>query len=231
MTSLKKKDALALLIKYGVDERVMEHLWAVHDYAMEIAAGVECDRNLVEVGSLLHDIGRSKSHAIDHAVIGAEILRKEGVDQEVIDIVERHVGAGLTAGDARKLGLPPKDYVPKTIEEKIVCHADNLIGSTERVSIKDTIAMARQKWFDHSVDRLIQIHFEVFKPEEAVIKDHFSDKDALNPLLDQVLEKYDLLYKTRLQGQDMIISLYGRDALKAQKQLAKEIHKLRFQAR
>jgi uncharacterized protein (TIGR00295 family) len=231
MTSLKKKDALALLKKYGVDERVMEHLCAVRDYAMEIAAGVECDRNLVEVGSLLHDIGRSKTHAIDHAVIGAEILRKEGVDKDVIDIVERHVGAGLTAEDALKLGLPPKDYIPETIEEKIVCHADNLIGSTERVSIKDTIAMARQKWFDHSVDRLIQMHFEVFKPEDVTITGPFLDKDVLDPLLDQALEKYDLLYKTRLQGQDIVVSLYGQDALKAQKQLAKEIHKLRFQAR
>lgn len=226
MTSLKKNDALALLKKYGVDERVMEHLWAVHDYAMEIAAGIECDRNLVEVGSLLHDIGRSKSHAIDHAVIGAEILRKEGVDQDVIDIVERHVGAGLTAEDALKLGLPPKDYVPKTIEEKIVCHADNLIGSTERVSIKDTISMARQKWFDNSVDRLIQMHFEVFKPEDLKVKDNFSDRNALNHVLDQMLEKYDLLYKTRLQGHDIIISLYGHDASRAREQIAKQIHKM-----
>ena len=89
MTSLSKKDALALLKKYEVEDRVMEHLWAVHDYAMEIAADIECDRDLVEVGSLLHDIGRARSHAIDHAIIGAEILRKEGVDEDVVHIVER----------------------------------------------------------------------------------------------------------------------------------------------
>ncbi|HEY3421581.1 MAG TPA: HD domain-containing protein [Methanocellaceae archaeon] len=219
MTSIAKKDALALLKKYEVDDRVMEHLWAVHDYAMEIAADVECDRNLVEVGSLLHDIGRSRSHAIDHAIIGAEILRKEGVSEDVVHIVERHVGAGLTSEEAVTLGLPPGDYIPKTIEEKIVCHADNLIGSTERVSIQDTIKMARQKWFDSAVDRLIQMHFEVFKPEKVEIPD-----DSLI-ILDKALEKYDLLYKTRRHGLNIIVSLYGRDAMKAKKQLAKQIHK------
>ncbi len=224
MTSLAKKDALALLKKYEVDDRVMEHLWAVHDYAMEIAAGIECDRGLVEIGSLLHDIGRSRSHAIDHAVIGAEILRKEGVDEDVVHIVERHVGAGLTSEEAVKLGLPPGDYIPKTIEEKIVCHADNLIGSNEHVSIQDTIKMARQKWFDHAVDRLIQMHFEVFKPEKVEMPDNFSINDNM---LGTVLGKYDLLYKTHKHGRNIIVSLYGRDAPKAKKQLAKQIHKLR----
>lgn len=223
MTSLRKKDALALLKKYDVGDRVMEHLWAVHDYAMEIARNIDCDRNLVEVGSLLHDIGRSRSHGIDHAVIGAEILRKEGVGEDVISIVERHIGAGLTSDEAERLGLPPRDYVPDTIEEKIVCHADNLIGSTERVSIRDTIKMAREKWFEGSVDRLIQYHFEVFKPEDVVVNDNFSRKDALNPTLDTLLANYDLLYQTRLADKNIIVSLYGHDARKARKYLTKKL--------
>ena len=77
--------------------------------------------------------------------------------------------------------------------------------------------MARQKWFDGAVDRLIQMHFEVFKPEEVEIP----GKSSVSDNLDKALEKYDLLYKTRPQGQNIIVSLYGRDALKAKKQLAK----------
>jgi uncharacterized protein len=225
MTSIAKKGALALLKKYKVDDHVLEHLWAVHDYAMEIAANIDCDRNLVEVGSLLHDIGRCRSHAIDHAIIGAEILRKEGVSEDVVHIVERHVGAGLTSEEAVKLGLPPGDYMPQTIEEKIVCHADNLIGSTERVSIQETIRLARQKWFPDAVERLIRMQFEVFRPEEVEIPYDFS---ICKSALEKVLEKYDLLYKTRSRGANTIVSLYGLDAPKAKKQLAKEIHKLRI---
>jgi uncharacterized protein (TIGR00295 family) len=213
MTSVSKKEALALLKKYMVNQHVMEHVMAVHDYAMEIAAEVECDRGLVEAGSLLHDIGRSRSHGIDHAIIGAEILKKEGVDGRIVSIVERHIGAGLTAREAKKLGLPPKDYAPRTIEEKIVCHADNLIGSTERVSIRDTIAMARMKWFPESVDRLITMHFDVFKPDIVFLKENAPDD------INAVLNDFDLLYKVSHENGKYALSLYGQDSKKAAKYL------------
>jgi uncharacterized protein (TIGR00295 family) len=224
MTSLRKKDALALLKKYKVNPRVMEHVLAVHDYAMEIAGNVECDRDLVEVGSLLHDIGRATSHEIDHAIIGAEILRKEGVDERIVNIVERHVGSGLTPEEAKALGLPPKDYVPKTIEEKIVCHADNLIGSTERVSIRDTVAMARKKWFPESVDRLIRMHFEVFKPDIVILNKNaleakYGDLKGIEKSLDALLNDLDLLYKVEQKNGKYAVSLYGQDSKKAAKYL------------
>jgi len=221
MTSFKKKDALTLLKKYNVDGRVLAHVTAVHDYAMEIAANVECDRDLVEAGALLHDIGRTKSHGLDHAIIGSEILRKEGIDERIVKIVERHIGAGLTPDEAVKLGLPPGNYVPETIEEKIVCHADNLIGSTERVSIRDTILIARKKWFPASVDRLIKMHFEVFKPDNISVNKKCMEIDLAN--LDRMLENLDLLYKIKDEGAGCIISLYGRDSGKAAELLNKRL--------
>jgi uncharacterized protein (TIGR00295 family) len=215
MTSFKKEDALKLLKKYNADGRVMDHLVAVHDYAMEIAGQIECDRNLVEVGALLHDIGRIRSHGKDHAIIGAEILRKEGVDESIVHIVERHLGAGLMPEEALKLGLPPKDYIPRTIEEKIVCHADNLIGGKERVSIQDTIKIVRQKWFPASVDRLIQMHLEVFKP------DIINCPDIDRVKLADALEKFDLLYRVKGEGDGCVILLYGQDSAKAKEFLVK----------
>lgn len=219
MTPLTKKDALALLNKYDVDPRVMAHLLAVHDYAMEIAEKLVCDRDLVEVGSLIHDIGRTKSHGIDHALIGAEILRSEGVDERVIKIVERHIGAGLTPVEAGKLGLPPGNYVPESIEEKIVCHADNLIGDNERVSIQETIAMARKKWFPESVERLIRMHYEVFKPDVILLKENalkgiFGDFNMIEKFLDRELKNFDLLYKISIDDKPGV-SLFGQDSRKA----------------
>lgn len=224
MTSFKKKDALALLKKYNVDRRVMEHLFAVHDYAMEIAAKADCDRDLVEAGSLLHDIGRTKSHSLDHALIGAEILRKEGVDERIVRIVERHLGAGLTPEEAQKLGLPPGNYVPETLEEKIVCHADNLIGSTERVSIQDTIRSARKKWFPASVERLIKMHFEVFKPDRVVVRKKCPEIKVQN--LDAILDKFDLLYKVKSEGPACVVELYGQDSEKAASLLKKRLDEI-----
>jgi uncharacterized protein (TIGR00295 family) len=224
MTSYKKKDALALLKKYDVDKRVMDHLMAVHDYAMEIAANIDCDPDLVEAGSLLHDIGRTRSHGLDHALIGAEILRKEGVDERIVKIVERHIGAGLTPEEAVELGLPPGNYVPETIEEKIVCHADNLIGKTERISIHKAIETARNKWFPASVERLIKMHFEVFKPDDVVVNKNYAEIDTHK--IDLILEDQDLLYKIKSEGSGCIISLYGRDSEKASKLLKKHMDEL-----
>lgn len=199
----------------------MEHILAVRDYAMEIAGKVDCDRDLVEAGALLHDIGRTKSHGMDHAIIGAEILRKDGVDERIVNIVERHIGAGLTAEEAEKLGLPPKDYVPKTIEEKIVCHADNLIGSTERVSIQDTVAMAKKKWFPESVERLISMHFEVFRPDIVILSENASggDLERLRRIADKCLKSFDLLYKLNVDNGIARLALYGQDSAKAARHL------------
>jgi uncharacterized protein (TIGR00295 family) len=221
MPSFKKRDALALLKKYGADRRVMEHITAVHDYAMEIAAKIDCDRDLVEAGALLHDIGRTRSHNMDHAILGAEILRKEGVDERIVNIVERHIGAGLTPDEAEMFGLPPKDYVPETIEEKIVCHADNLIGSTERVSIQDTIAMAKKKWFPESVERLISMHFEVFRPDVVILSKNASrgDLERLGQVADKWLKDFDLLYKINVNDGVARLELYGQDSAKAARHL------------
>jgi uncharacterized protein len=227
MKHLKKKDAIALLKKYKANRRVMEHVTAVHDYAMEIAGKVECDRDLVEVGSLLHDIGRCRSHGIDHAVIGAGMLREEGVDERIVNIVERHLGAGLTPQEAEQLGLPPKDYVPKAIEEKIVCHADNLISGTERVTIQDTVEMARKKWFPESVERLISMHFEVFRPDIVIIRKNalkgvFGDIKSIKSSLDAPLKGYDLLFKVMMENGDLAVSLFGQDSEKAARSLVEK---------
>jgi uncharacterized protein (TIGR00295 family) len=216
MTAVTKNDALALLRKYKVGPQVMEHVLAVHNYAMQIANNIECDHDLVEAGSLLHDIGRAKTHGIEHAIIGAEMLRNEGVDERVVRIVERHVGAGLTAPEAKKLGLPPKDYVPETIEEKIVCHADNLIGCTERISIQDTIAMARKKWFPGSVDRLISMHYEVFKPDIVILKDDAPED------INAFLKGFDVLYKIGQENGKYAVLLYGHDSKKAADYMVKK---------
>ena len=67
---------------------------------------------LVKNGALLHDIGRVKTHGIEHAVIGARILKDLGYSKEIVNIVERHIGAGIPIKEAKSLGLPPKDYLP-----------------------------------------------------------------------------------------------------------------------
>ena len=163
---MKEKDALDLLRKSGCSSDVIEHCLAVAAYAREIAidirncarekkAHVNIDIDLVYMGGLLHDIGRSRTHGISHAVEGVKIAIENGLDEKLINIIERHIGAGILEQEAAALGLPPKDYMPLTLEEKIVAHADNLISGTRIGSIDELVSGLREKQFDERIIRRI----------------------------------------------------------------------------
>ena len=160
---------LELLRKENTPENVVQHCIAVCKKAMKIAANFdEADTDLIRKGALLHDIGRSRTHGITHAIEGVEIARGYGYSDEVLNIIERHIGAGITAEEAVKLGLPEKSYVPETLEEKIVAHADNLISGTKEVDVDFVI----DKWkrtiedSDDNIERLIELDNELIKAFE-----------------------------------------------------------------
>ena len=132
-----------LLREAGCGEKVIMHCRAVRDVALEYAErNALVSARLVTEGAMLHDIGRGTSHTILHAQQGADHLSEIGVSEEVARIVECHTGAGLTADECTMLGLSPRDCLPQTTEEKIVCHADNLIEGKKRVNIEESLASA-----------------------------------------------------------------------------------------
>ncbi len=124
-----------VLVKAGCSADVVAHCLKVSSMAFSLAerVNVPLDRELVRLGGLFHDIGRSRTHDIDHAIAGVEIGRTLRFSEELLRIIERHVGAGITAGEAVRLGLPEKDYLPVTPEEKLVSYADNLISGTREM--------------------------------------------------------------------------------------------------
>jgi len=117
-----------ILIAAGCSPDIIAHCMAVSKTAFSISGRVRVavDRELVRRGGLFHDIGRSRTQEIGHAVAGVEIAKSLGFSDALLYIIERHIGAGITALEAERLGLPRKDYLPLTMEEKIVSYADNL---------------------------------------------------------------------------------------------------------
>ncbi len=154
-------ECLALLRKYQAGDNIVKHCEAVAELALEIAGRAGANVSLVEAGALLHDIGRTKTNGIDHALAGASILRKEPVIPEIVNIVERHTGAGITADEARKQGLPEGNYVPETLEEKIVAHADNMVRRTERVQLEEIVSSYRKKGLEEAAERIVELHREL----------------------------------------------------------------------
>lgn len=141
-------NAFALLQKYHPPDSKRYRLLLTHSVlvaakALEIATaylkknpGRTLDLAFLEEAALLHDIGVFRCYApkifcfgnepyIRHGVAGREILEKEGWPRHAL-ACERHTGTGITLAEVveQKLPLPARDYLPSSLEEKILCLAD-----------------------------------------------------------------------------------------------------------
>lgn len=162
-----QRTALKLLVQSGCSPPVIKHCKTVMRLAVQIAEnckkkGLNVDIQLVRIGALLHDIGRSKTHSVDHVIAGAQIAKELGLPSSIVSIIERHAGGGISRDEAKRLGWPVKDYLPRTLEEKIVAYADKLIERSEIVGVEQTISkLSKDLGEDHpAIGRIKQLHKE-----------------------------------------------------------------------
>lgn len=156
-----REECIGLLRKEGCQEEIIKHCLFVHEIAKKIGIKAHADLGLIETAALLHDIGRSKTNDVGHGVEGGKILRKLGLPEEIALIVERHVGAGIDEEEAEKLGLPKKSYIPITLEEKIVCHADNLVSHNRKQRIEEEIIRLKKNGLEKAAKRMLLLHKEL----------------------------------------------------------------------
>lgn len=155
----------------------MRHCRQVADLALDIMSQkrLPLDPALVEAAAMLHDIGIFLTNApsihchgsepyIKHGVLGASLLRGEGVEESIASVAERHTGAGLTAADIAEnnLPLPVSDYMPRTLLERLVCYADKFYsksGDMQRKSL-DRVRQSMSKWGSVTAGRFEKLHSE-----------------------------------------------------------------------
>jgi uncharacterized protein/tRNA (cytidine56-2'-O)-methyltransferase len=155
-------ECVRLLIDEGCKRRVVVHCCTVRAVAEEMASRIEgADMDLVVAGALLHDIGRSVDHSIMHAYIGSKIAERLGLPRELAEIIRKHTGAGLDAEDVEEMGLPPGDYMPSTLEEKIVAHADNMVSDNRVVSHRHSVDKLMFKGAERGALRVEMLHKEL----------------------------------------------------------------------
>lgn len=153
----------------------MRHARSVTDEALAIARRqhLPLDEATIEAAAMLHDIGICRTdapgidchgteHYLAHGIIGAAMLRAEGAPEEISAVAERHTGAGLTAAEVAASGLPipPGDYCPRTLLEKLVCYADKFwskSGSMERKSL-ESVRRSMAKWGADTASRFEALH-------------------------------------------------------------------------
>lgn len=143
------------LEEINMDEELKEHTFSVLQRALEISENIEVNLKLMITGALLHDVGRTVTHGVEHGIEGSRLIREKGWSKELANIVERHIGGGITEDEAREQGLPPKDYIPQTPEEKVICHADNTAGDKER--FEDLLERTEEAGFQEGAERMREL--------------------------------------------------------------------------
>ena len=155
---MAKEDALKLCRKLGLPDHIIQHSIAVAEKALEIAhqiqaAGHSIDLEIVEMGALLHDIGRVNARGLYHAAEGYKILRGYGFPEAIARIAETH-------------SLNPS--WPTTIEEKIVCYADKIIKGTQPLSVDDRFDIWIKRYGEN--DLLLTAKKNILKIEKELSK-------------------------------------------------------------
>lgn len=162
-------------------EIMQVHCRAVYQKALQLAEESRyadaIDYVFLEEAVMLHDYGiigvdapdigcEGREPYIAHGVIGAEYLRS--LDRKRYArharVCERHIGSGLTAKEivSSSLPLPVKDFLPETLEEKLITYADNYFSKnpahlTEEKSF-ERVVKGMERFGEEPVRRLLELH-------------------------------------------------------------------------
>ena len=150
---------------------LIKHSELVAIKALEIAQKFKgrCDLKFIYESAMLHDIGiigtnskilgcTGNSPYICHGIIGMEILEKEGLYKHAL-VCERHIGFGISKQEIIKndLPLPKRDMLPITLEEKIICFADNFFSKKpNNLEKEETMEDIKQEALKHSREQIIR---------------------------------------------------------------------------
>ncbi|MBW2968094.1 HD domain-containing protein [Candidatus Woesearchaeota archaeon] len=176
MAEITEKEAVQLLRKYSNTKSdfdiVLRHSKAVQKIALDIGRRVNragkkhVDLEFLRVAAILHDIGRFEYPpwrcAVRHGVHGEKILLAEGLSRKYQRVCSCHLGAGIKRSEviAQKLDIPARDYMPRSVEEKIICYADRRLRLTRPIRIETELRRFK-KYGPAAVARLQKLHDEI----------------------------------------------------------------------
>ena len=168
----------SVIDKFYPDDNVLRQLLIRHsrdvaDRALAVARRhpeLNLDISFLEEGAMLHDIGIFMTDApsihchgtdpyIRHGLDGAELMRREGLPRHA-RVCERHTGAGITRQqiESKQLPLPLQDFLPETMEEKVICYADKFFSKShpDRVRTVEQAARSLSNFGSDGVERFMQ---------------------------------------------------------------------------
>lgn len=167
MDAITRDEARKLIRHMGLSERLIQHAEGVARRAESVcqlleSAGHTVHTEKVIIASLLHDIGLSRPHGLDHGEASAEVLEEFGLDN-LAELVREHV-------------FPQSSHLP--LEAKILIYANLTTGPDgEAIQAKKKIDFLHQlayNWKDEKERSLalnaLQAKSKILSEIEALIE-------------------------------------------------------------
>lgn len=147
---LSYNEGLALLHCYGKDAAWIRHCCAVSRVAERLSGAFPpndpFDAEFFRVGALLHDIGRYKTHdPVMHGVEGYHLLMGLGHDREAF-VCASHVFCGMPRAEAVRYGLPDQDFLPRTLEERLVPLIDSMVELDQPTTLEQRMLSINRRY-------------------------------------------------------------------------------------
>lgn len=189
---IESKFVTGIIDKYTNNNEELKRLLITHSRNVaEKALGVaeanglsaSVDPQFVYDAAMLHDIGIVECDApsifchgtlpyICHGVAGAAILEKEGIGEKYRRVCERHTGSGITAEEieCRHLPLPHRDFLPETLEEKLICYADKFFsksGDPDLQKSRERVEASMRRHGEKAWERFLEMEKELLVEPEV----------------------------------------------------------------
>jgi len=175
MKDLSREQCISLLKKYKNPDNIIAHSMVVNEVSCFLAkklilSGETLDYDMVNFGSLLHDIDKFQTlNTKNHAILAKRWLDDMGL-RDISKVVFSH-----------KLGcvLHKKTY-PKNWEEKIIYYADKRVKYDMIVTLKDRFNYLRNRYgklYPESMRKIDSAEPEAYKIEKEIF-----DTIGINPL-------------------------------------------------
>lgn len=176
-------DCLSIIDKYYAGQPELRALLVRHSQQVAERAQAICeahpewqaDMTFVQEAAMLHDIGIYLCHApkiycfgnepyIRHGFLGGQLLRELNLPRHA-RVAERHTGSGLTVEQIKRqnIPLPLQDWLPETIEEKVICYADKFFSKSrpDNIASPEDICRQMEKFGKDSLENWLRLEKEM----------------------------------------------------------------------
>ncbi len=175
-------DAIEILREYVKNENLVKHCIATSAIMRGLAKRLGKDEEKWALVGLLHDIDYElvEGDMSKHGLVGSEILKEKGFDDEICDAVKKHNYSlfependieialqsadnlsGLIIACALVKGKKLSDVTPKTVKKKFKEKSFAAGCNRDRIKLIEKLGIGLEEFYDIAIKSLIEVKDEL----------------------------------------------------------------------